>query len=211
MHSILLSFLALSGLSIARPDVYFIRHGEKPNNGGIGLSDDGLERAECIRDIFGDHSDYNIGYIMAQKPKKRNESLLFASWQLWNIAPFAAELTDVSLGGKRNRPYETVKPLAEDLGIKVDISCKRDDSECVKNTIDDYDGEGNILICWEHHRMTDLVEELGYEDAPNYPDDRYDLIWTDPYPYTDITEIISEKCPGLDWTPEDWHHQINLQ
>ncbi|KAJ5622637.1 hypothetical protein N7528_005869 [Penicillium herquei] len=184
MHSILLSLLALSGLSIARPDVYFIRHGEKPRNGGIGLSDDGLERAECIRDIFGDHSDYNIGYIMAQKPKK---------------------------SGKRNRPYETVKPLAEDLGIKVDISCKRDDSECVKDTIDDYEGEGNILICWEHHRMTDLVEELGYEDAPEYPDDRYDLIWTDPYPYTDITEIVSEKCPGLDWSPDDWHNQINLQ
>lgn len=70
MYSILLSLLALSGTSIARPDVFLIRHGEKPGNGGIGLSDDGLERAECIRDIFGDHSSYNIGYIMAQKPKK---------------------------------------------------------------------------------------------------------------------------------------------
>ncbi|KAJ5720086.1 hypothetical protein N7493_006964 [Penicillium malachiteum] len=234
MHSILLSLLALSGVSTARPDVYFIRHGEKPHNGGIGLSDDGLERAECIRDIFGDHSDYNIGYIMAQKPKKsecrapEDFHLPFGTWhtcdyfkanritahtycQLWNIPTFETQLTGISLGGKRNRPYETVKPLAEDLSIKVDISCKRDDSECVKDTIDDYDGEGNILICWEHHRMTDLVEELGYEDAPEYPDDRYDLIWTDPYPYTDITEIVSEKCPGLDWTPDDWHYQINLQ
>lgn len=76
------------------------------------------------------------------------------------------------LGGKRNRPYETVRPLAEDLGLKVDISCKRDDAECVKDAVDDYDGEGNILICWEHHRMTDLVEELGFDDAPHYPDDR---------------------------------------
>ena len=70
MYTILLSLLALSGTSIARPDVFFIRHGEKPGNGGIGLSDDGVERAECIRDIFGDHSSYNIGYILAQKPKK---------------------------------------------------------------------------------------------------------------------------------------------
>ncbi|KAJ5266548.1 hypothetical protein N7478_009356 [Penicillium angulare] len=171
MHTTLLSLFAFTALSTARPNVYFIRHGEKPQHGGIGLSDDGLERAECIRDIFGSHSGYDIGYIMAQKPKK---------------------------SGKRNRPYETVRPLAEDLDIKVDISCNRDDPKCVKKRIKKYKGEGNILICWEHHRMTDLVEALGNEDAPEYPDDRFDLIWTISYPYNDITEIVSEKCPGLD-------------
>ncbi|KAJ5646276.1 hypothetical protein N7490_002648 [Penicillium lividum] len=167
--------LALTGLSAARPDVYLIRHGEKPKNGN-GLNKDGLDRAECIRHIFGEHSDYNIGYILAQKPKKN---------------------------GKRNRPYETVKPLARDLGMKVDISCNRDDARCVKKAIAKYNGDGNILVCWEHHRMTDLVEELGYEDAPLYPDNRFDLIWTDPYPYTKITEITSEKCIGLDWFAEE--------
>lgn len=66
-----------------------------------------------------------------------------------------------------------MRPLAEDLDIKVDISCNRDDPKCVKKTIKKYNGKGNILICWEHHRMTDLVEVLGNEDAPEYPDDRY--------------------------------------
>ena len=28
---------------------------------------------------------------------------------------------------------------------------------------------------------------------------RYDLVWTIPYPYTRVTEIWSEKCPGLDY------------
>ncbi|KAJ5925347.1 hypothetical protein N7454_007986 [Penicillium verhagenii] len=144
MYKILLTILALTGLSIARPNVYLIRHGEKPKNGN-GLNEDGLDRAECIRHLFGEHSSYNIGYIMAQKPKKN---------------------------GRRIRPYETVKPLARDLGIKVDLSCNRDDARCVKETIANYDGDGNILICWEHHRLTDLVEELGYEDAPLYPSDR---------------------------------------
>lgn len=31
----------------------------------------------------------------------------------------------------------------------------------------------------------------------------FDLIWSDPFPYTKITEIKSEKCVGLDWMPED--------
>ncbi|KAJ5924171.1 hypothetical protein N7466_008358 [Penicillium verhagenii] len=144
MYKILLTILALTGLSIARPNVYLIRHGEKPKDGN-GLNEYGLDRAECIRHLFGEHSNYNIGYIMAQKPKKN---------------------------GRRIRPYETVKPLARDLGIKVDLSCNRDDARCVKKTIANYDGHGNILICWEHHRLTDLVEELGYEDAPLYPSDR---------------------------------------
>jgi hypothetical protein len=27
---------------------------------------------------------------------------------------------------------------------------------------------------------------------------RFDLIWTDPYPYSAITAETSEQCPGLD-------------
>jgi hypothetical protein len=62
--------------------------------------------------------------------------------------------------------------LAEDLGLDVDISCDRDNPECVKDVVDNFDGDGNILICWEHDALTDIVEELGDDDAPEYPDDR---------------------------------------
>lgn len=75
--------------------------------------------------------------------------------------------------GKRQRPYDTVEPLAEDLGLTVDTSCDRDDSKCVKDVVKNYTGSGNILICWEHSALTDIVEELGDDDAPDYPDDRY--------------------------------------
>lgn len=77
--------------------------------------------------------------------------------------------------GKRVRAYQTVLPLSEDLGLEVDISCDRDDPECVKDAIEEYDGDGNVLICWEHDALTDIVEELGVDedDAPEYPDDKY--------------------------------------
>lgn len=61
--------LGLITLTLARPTVYFVRHGEKPRNGGTGLSAEGVERAQCLRHVFGAHSDYDIGYIMAQRPK----------------------------------------------------------------------------------------------------------------------------------------------
>lgn len=204
--------LAAVNLVVASPTVYFIRHGEKPRHGGIGLSADGLERAQCVRDIFGHHSEYDIGYILAQRPKSSTFILIFSNLKKLYI------LISSQLDGKRARPYDTVKRLAADLGLEVDIHCDRDDAWCVRKSIERFKGPGNILICWEHHRMTHLVEELGNDDAPTYPDDRqvllcgtiyvrcltlqpmnrFDLIWTDPSPYKEITRISSEKCPGLD-------------
>ncbi|KAE8143570.1 hypothetical protein BDV38DRAFT_231666 [Aspergillus pseudotamarii] len=163
--------LAAAATVMASPTVYLIRHGEKPDDGGNGLSAQGVQRAQCLRSVFGKDSKYNIGYIMAQTPKK---------------------------SGKRVRPYETVLPLAEDLGLTVDTSCDRDDPKCVKKAIENYKGDGNILICWQHEALTDIVKKLGADDAPEYPSDRFDLIWTDPSPYTKITETTSEQCPGLD-------------
>ncbi|KAE8353080.1 hypothetical protein BDV28DRAFT_133841 [Aspergillus coremiiformis] len=155
----------------ASPTVYLIRHGEKPNDGGNGLSAQGLQRAQCLRSVFGKDSGYNIGYILAQTPKNN---------------------------GKRNRPYKTIQPLAEDLGLTVDTSCDRDDPKCVKKAVMDYEGEGNILICWEHDALTDIVKKLGGDNAPTYPNDRFDVIWTDPSPYSKVTAETSEQCPGLD-------------
>ncbi|KAF8954293.1 hypothetical protein BGZ46_002965 [Entomortierella lignicola] len=101
------------------------------------------------------------------------------------------------IDGSRERPYLTVKPLADDLGLTVDTSCDRDDPDCVKAAVSNYSGSGNILICWEHDALTDIVESLGDSDAPDYPDNDYGIIWTDPSPYGDITAYTEENCPGL--------------
>ncbi|KAH8690669.1 putative phosphoglycerate mutase family protein [Talaromyces proteolyticus] len=161
----------LVAAAAAEPTVYLIRHGEKPSNGGVGLSSIGEERSQCLRNVFGASSQYNIGYILAQQYKS---------------------------DGSRDRPYLTVEPLAEDLGLTVDTSCDRDDPKCVKKAVEAYSGDGNILICWEHDALTDIVAKLGDDNAPTYPDDSFNIIWTDPSPYSDITSQTSENCPGLD-------------
>lgn len=90
-------------------------------------------------------------------------------------------------------------PLAGDLGLSVDTSCQRDDSDCVADVVNNYDGPGNILICWEHKQLNNLVKAINSDNDPdNYPDDSYNLIWTDPYDYSSITSVTSENCPGLD-------------
>ncbi|KAI8945240.1 hypothetical protein F4801DRAFT_140415 [Xylaria longipes] len=169
--ALLFAGFAATMVAAAKPTVYLIRHGEKPSDDGTGLSAQGEQRAQCLRNVFGASSKYNIGYILAQTPKD---------------------------DGKRNRPYLTVKPLADDLGLTVDTSCDRDDEGCVQDLVDDYNGSKNILICWEHDELNNIAEQLGAKNVDSYPDDSYDLVWTQPYSYKKITAVTSENCPGLD-------------
>jgi hypothetical protein len=66
-------------------------------------------------------SDYGINYMIAQRPKA---------------------------DGKRRRPYDTLRPLADELGLNVDIECERDDFQAVAAKVKSYKGKGNILVCW---------------------------------------------------------------
>lgn len=61
--------LSLASLALAESTVYLIRHGEKPADGGTGLNAQGVQRSQCLRNVFGSSSDYDIGYILAQTPK----------------------------------------------------------------------------------------------------------------------------------------------
>jgi hypothetical protein len=59
----------LLATAAAKSTVYLIRHGEKPSDGSNGLNAQGEQRAQCLRNVFGSASSYNIGHIMAQTPK----------------------------------------------------------------------------------------------------------------------------------------------
>lgn len=71
----IISFLAALPLAMAAGDatVYLIRHGEKPANGS-GLSAAGMQRAQCITNVFGESSSYDIGHIMAETPQAGEKS-----------------------------------------------------------------------------------------------------------------------------------------
>ncbi|QDS67440.1 hypothetical protein FKW77_000400 [Venturia effusa] len=155
----------------SKPAVFFIRHGEKPPF-GHGLSIHGLRRAQCLRNVFAKNSSFNIGLILAQQPQA---------------------------DGSRRRPYDTVLPLSRDLGLKVNTQCERDHVACVGKTIRDYNGRGNILVCWEHRTMSNITYFLGDMDPPLYPTSDFHHIWRDPWPYSHVDNIpLNQNCPGLD-------------
>ncbi|KOS23112.1 hypothetical protein ESCO_003527 [Escovopsis weberi] len=168
-----LQVLLLAALAAAhRPSVFLIRHGEKPlDKDNHHLSDKGKQRAQCLRRVFSEDSHYDITKIMVEKRRKK---------------------------GKRTRPFDTVAPLAEDLGIEIDDSCEQMDTRCVKKAIKQYRGPGNILICWEHKGLGKIIRKLGVKGKHRYPTKSYNLIWSVHHPYSNIANVASENCPGLD-------------
>ena len=73
------------------PMLYLIRHGEKPADGGNGLTTQGQQRAQCLRTVFGASSSYNIGYIIAEQPKD--------SWFPFTLHPSPFSFTSPPLMG----------------------------------------------------------------------------------------------------------------
>jgi hypothetical protein len=78
----------------------------------------------------------------------------------------------VFVDGEHGRAFQTVLPLADDLGLTVDTHCKRNNVKCVAETVRSYDGPGNILISWRHGMMDKIEEELGALERIEYPEDR---------------------------------------
>lgn len=68
MLTLVLTLLATTAVLADKPTVYLIRHGEKPDDGD-GLNAQGQQRAQCLRNVFGASSQYDIGHIMAETPK----------------------------------------------------------------------------------------------------------------------------------------------
>ncbi|KAF5557529.1 phosphoglycerate mutase family [Fusarium mexicanum] len=167
-----------------KPTIYMIRHGEKPvphdGKEPNGLSAQGKERANDLVNVFGTNSPYNIGYIMAEHPHQ---------------------------DGGRDRPWKTVEPLADALGLKVHKKIDRDDYAGAASKALSFEGPGNVLLCWEHKSLEGIAKAIGIQGYAaatgwtgevKYPGDRFDLIWVVPPPYTEITVVGSELVPGLD-------------
>ncbi|CAG9984932.1 unnamed protein product [Clonostachys byssicola] len=179
----LLVSLAVCFKRPGRPNIFMIPHGEKMTNGSDRLSEDGLARAECLREIFGPGSVFNIGFIIVPKYK-------------FTLAGIVDRLG-----------FDTMTPLAEDLNIDIRAGCARMVYGCVLEAIDYWVGTGkNALVCWEPKLMGGLSRLLGLRYLERYPSGRHDIIWElTPNRYY-MQRRTLQKCPGLDvpWRMRTW-------
>lgn len=142
--------------------VIIVRHGEKPDL-GPDLSPKGFERAKALSVFFQTDS----------------QVLEFGL----PIALFAQKQHDIN---NSFRPIQTLTPTAHSLGLPIHAPFLTDQQIEVAQLIlneSRYDGR-MVLMSWEHDAMKALVTAFGAPTPPDYPSNRFDLIYkitfTDP-------------------------------
>lgn len=58
--------LSLASTAVAQSNIYLIRHAEKNDDGTISAQ--GKQREQCLINVFGAQSSYNIQKIIVQNP-----------------------------------------------------------------------------------------------------------------------------------------------
>jgi broad specificity phosphatase PhoE len=128
--------------------VMLIRHGEKLNDKVTNLSPKGQTRAYCLIDLF--KNVYATPQkIYAQSPTEKKQS---------------------------TRPKDTVTPLAESLGLEVDLSYTSGKVKKLSNDILS-SPEEVVLVSWSNDNIPDIAQKLGVENPPEWDKDSFDNIW----------------------------------
>ncbi len=164
--------------------VMVIRHGEKPdddsgpgidvrgNEDDSSLTEVGWDRAHRLADLFD----------QASRPGLDRPSRIYAAGANDN--------------GEGARTRETVQPLADRLGVPVDIRFgKGDEEELVEHVLG---RPGPTLISWQHSGIPAIAEAFGpVTPTPpsEWPEDRFDLVWTftrtaDGWRFAQLPELV---------------------
>ena len=150
--------------------IMLIRHGEKPppSNPPHGISHVGERDKECLT-VRGWQRAGALAALFAppnglQIPNLAKPHFLFASKPL-------------KRGGSQ-RALQTLTPLAEKLGMRVNIKYPRDRFEEMLEEV--YASDGVVLISWQHDYLPLIANDiLGNRTvvAQKWPEGRFDIVW----------------------------------
>jgi hypothetical protein len=127
--------------------VLIIRHAEKPETGS-GLTATGQERAEA-------YVKYFKSFTIDGRPLRLDH--LFA----------AAD------SAKSQRPRLTLEPLARSLGMKIDSRFTDKNPGTLARELRAKSHGKQILICWRHGEIPELLRALGADPAKLLPDSKW--------------------------------------
>ena len=180
--------LAIPGAAFAEPlhdgnsaVILVIRHAEQSIDGD-GLSSAGEARAEA-------YVNYFKNFTIDGRPLKLN--YLFA----------AAD------SRSSHRPRLTVEPTAMELGLTIDTEFKNQQFLELADKIQSLPHGTNILICWHHGKMPQLLRALGADPEsllPNgkWPRDVFD--WLIELRYDENGDLLESKRIDEHLSSEDF-------
>lgn len=178
-----LLLLSTSAAWAAPAQVLIIRHAEKPETGD-DLSPEGYKRAEALVPYF----ESNPAVTRYGTP----------------VAIYAMKPADDGSGDESRRPIETVTPLAQSLGLRIQANYTRKELQPLVDEIMStpaYDGK-MVLICWEHKKIDTLAKDFGVRPKPDaWPDEVFDKVWELDFSakdgkLTNFREFSQDVMPG---------------
>jgi broad specificity phosphatase PhoE len=151
------------------PLVMLIRHAEKPVVGRApnGVTADGSPDPESLTPRGWQRAGALVG-LFSPDPSRATglptPTHLFAS----QVGPHSSS----------RRPLETIQPLADRLGLTVDVRFLKEELGQLAAAILAIDGV--VLVSWEHHLIPSIANMLigDTTSVPQvWPDDRFDVVW----------------------------------
>ncbi|MFJ9696046.1 hypothetical protein [Kitasatospora sp. NPDC101183] len=144
--------------------VMIIRHGEKPTGDQNGRDENGKKDGKSLTERGWSRANALPGLFAPPAPGLRTPARILAAADQGPLA-----------GAHRMR--QTVTPLAAKLGLTIDTThAESQEGELAAAALA---GAQPVLICWEHSRISRIVEALGASGsgAPASWPDRFDLVW----------------------------------
>ncbi|MGC2403387.1 MAG: histidine phosphatase family protein [Acidobacteriaceae bacterium] len=155
------------------PKIMVIRHGEKPNGAITGVKASGEPSARDLT-VRGWQRAGALACLFAPARGALQNDLLAKPAFI-----FASAAVDAPEGGnsRSRRSYETVMPLAELLGIGINLSFSKGDEKALAKAAQACDGP--VLIAWQHENIGAIVNFiLGAPAAPSaWPAERFDVVY----------------------------------
>lgn len=150
-----------------------IRHAEKPSDGDVGVDDQGNANPD--------------GLIPQGWQRAGALVTLFApnGTTLTSTLPSPGALVTPAYPELVHRPYLTVLPLSQRLGMTIQSEYAVDaDPAAIASSLLAMES-AVVLVCWEHDTLVNIagavaraVPVANPADVPaSWPDDRFDVIW----------------------------------
>jgi hypothetical protein len=101
-------------------------------------------------------------------------------------------------GSKSRRPLETVTPLADRLGLKVDLRFAEGQEAQLAATIASLDGV--VLVCWQHEDIATIANALVPRPPgvpAGWPGDRYNVVYRFDRPDAPTSWMFQQIVPVM--------------
>lgn len=156
------------------PVIMVIRHAEKPTAKAAGVSEDGKQSPHDLI-VQGWERAGALACLFAPTDGPLQNALLATPAFLFASAP-SDDVADAS-ESKSHRPEETIRPLADKLGLQTNLQFAKGQEKEVAQAAQACSGP--VLIAWQHESIYDIAKEIpGGSVAPkNWPGSRFDIVF----------------------------------